>query len=251
MKQRTLTLLGLGLSILTVAGMITGCSNTGLKDNDNKYTVKQEFGSDSSTMKKDNLQYQIEEEQAQEDEETLENYEDDTINIGEIDIVNEDNSIDWEVDGDDIVYKDTRFSGLYKIHDRLQLPCDETTFINFIVKTLHSYDSLIDVHVETSFDENTDTEDTDISIDEALSELEDYNAIKESYDNTPATWRIVFNYDGNSKFMFGSSKYIIYNGSGDLITVDMDKVNGKLNLTGDVTDTEIEESTEENVDEAQ
>lgn len=251
MKQRTLTLLSLSLSILTVTGMITGCSNTGLKDNDNKYTVKQEFGSDSSTMKKDNLQYQIEEEQAQEDEETLENYEDDTINIGEIDIVNEDTSIDWEVDGDDIVYKDTRFNGLYKIHDRLQLPCDETTFINFIVKTLHGYGSLIDVHVETSFDENTDTEDTDISIDEALSELEDYNAIKESYDNTPATWRIVFNYDGNSKFMFGSSKYIIYNGSGDLITVDMDQVNGKLNLTGDVTDTEIEESTEENVDEAQ
>lgn len=251
MKQRTLTLLSLSLSILTVTGMITGCSNTGLKDNDNKYTVKQEFGSDSNTMKKDNLQYQIEEEQAQEDEETLENYEDDTINIGEIDIVNEDTSIDWEVDGDDIVYKDTRFNGLYKIHDRLQLPCDETTFINFIVKTLHGYGSLIDVHVETSFDENTDTEDTDISIDEALSELEDYNAIKESYDNTPATWRIVFNYDGNSKFMFGSSKYIIYNGSGDLITVDMDQVNGKLNLTGDVTDTEIEESTEENVDEAQ
>lgn len=251
MKQRISTLLGLGLSILTVAGMITGCSNTGLKDNDNKYTVKQEFGSDSSTMKKDNLQYQIEEEQAQEDEETLENYEDDTINIGEIDIVNEDNSIDWEVDGDDIVYKDTRFNGLYKIHDRLQLPCDETTFINFIVKTLHAYSTLIDVHVDTSFDENTDIENTDISIDEALSELEDYNAIKERYDNTPATWRIVFYYNENSKYMFGSSKYIIYNGSGDLITVDMDQVNGKLNLTGDVTDTEIEESTEENVDEAQ
>ena len=53
----------------------------------------------------------------------------------EITIENSDESVDFIIDGSNILYKGKIFNGLYDVVQQLELPCSQTTFINFIVKT--------------------------------------------------------------------------------------------------------------------
>jgi hypothetical protein len=226
---------------LLISICLIGCGSTRTVDTDD-YTPQQ-FSVDGSTARSQTI-WQIENEEAEAEEEETEDYVvvDPSLNVGELVLTGEDTTQKWEIDGNNIVYNGITFNNLYYCIQHVDLPCDETNFINFIVKTFTSKSDVNAYYINDL--EETDEDDTSIGIDYILEDSSEYINIRASHNNEPATWSISLSSDNINGTIYGCSSYLLYNGSDGTQEVDMSKYNYSFD-TDDTTNTVEETSVEE------
>ena len=182
--------------------------------------------------------------------------------VAEITLLGNDNTTEYVILGEDIIYRGVTFDNLATIVNQIQQPYDLNTFINFIVKTVDSYgedEIFMSLTVDEENEVNEDNGSNDemgvgasMTLDEQLSSDIGYNEIKNKHDNTPVIWSLSL-YTGNLKHnynLYGCNKYLIYNGS-EAKEIDMERL-AKLSSnseeeeeTNDIDETaeEVEEET--------
>jgi hypothetical protein len=226
---------------LLISICLIGCGSTRTVDTDD-YTPQQ-FSVDGSTARSQTI-WQIENEEAEAEEEETEDYVvvDPSLNVGELVLTGEDTTQKWEIDGNNIVYNGITFNNLYYCIQHVDLPCDETNFINFIVKTFTSTSDVNTGYLNDLEDHGEDS--TYIDLEPQLQESSEYLRIKEEHNNIPITWNISLHGDGINGNIYGCSSYLLYNGSDGTQEVDMSKYNYSFD-TDDTTNTTEETSVEE------
>lgn len=237
------------LAFICIALTFVGCGKSNESDNSDTYV---EIEKDSNTIHKNNV-FDIEkdyQEEKQEEKEESYNVVDPSINVGELSLQGTDSSVNWEIQGNDVVYNGVRFRDLYNCVQHLDLPCEQNTFINFIVKTLNTTTD-VDCGYTNEKEFVYDEESTDIAIDFVLEDSDVYKKIKEKYDNTPANWTLTI-FSGSSNLMiYGCDRYLVYDGAEDLVTVDMSEYsldNVDTNGNTDISENSITESTDNTED---
>jgi len=236
MKQRIVVLLALTTLALTTLAL-TACTNKELKEieNDTLVYYPSTFEKDNKTTSKIETEIiKTEKEQekqldeSQEQEENKLDYGTPEYNTSEIQLDNNDESINYEIVEDNIVYRGITFIDLYKIVNSVEQPYELNTFINFLIKT---YDSHGETVVYTSLQTDSEGEvgvdiGSAITISESLYDREGYTEIVEKYNGDEAVWSIcLYTYGGeNEHNVYGCKSYVAYNGSSDLV-VDMQEFN--------------------------
>lgn len=222
------------LSIVITSAVLTlaSCGNTN-NNTDNTFAYNpQTFETDNQTIHKNNeqeildniAQQEQEKEQQQQDEENID-YGTPEYNTSEITIENEDTSVNYEIVGNDIIYRGITFTDLYTVVTSIEQPYDLNTFINFLVKTYNTHGETV-VYSKLTLDDIETEDDLDIgaamTISEQLYDMEGYAKIVEKYNGEEATWSIsLYTYGGNNQHnIHGCKSYVLYNGEND-IAVDM------------------------------
>lgn len=145
----------------------------------------------------------------------------------EIILVGSDKSVNYSVDGTDIVYKGVRFKNLYRLVTEIEQPYEVDTFINFLIKTFNAHGNT-EVNVELYKDNNDEYQ---VSVDggapltlhDSLSDYDGYTQISNKY-NDKAVWNLSI-YIGNREHLaslYGCKSFMLYNGTATL-EIDMSK----------------------------
>lgn len=233
---------------LALTSLLCGCSNSQSISN-----VKT-FEKDNNTLRKDEF-IQLQNMKQLPSEETTNNnvnipeYNYDSEELGVITLLNSDNSTDFKIEGDNIIYNGITYEGLYKALNYIELPdgISNATFINFILKIVKpqgtdiivSYDSDKVVHSE---------DDTNVSLSDLLDGIYKYDALVKEYGEH-VTWEIqLFDTQYRSLLhMYGCNKYMFMMHASDM-TYDMalynhSGENNEITLnTDEVSENEIEET---------
>lgn len=244
MKDKKLSLYKkiLTLSITGITLLLSGCqSNNSVNNSNTDMVIAPSFEIDNNTVKKENVWEQR--------TNTIEkDVRDPEVVVGELKIENSDNSVTWELVNDsDIVYNNITFKDLYSNIKHLDLPCDETTFINFIIKTYITKENTIFTSYvndnEYVYNPEVDGEDNVyITLDEGLQENDTYINLVNKYSNK-VNWSLtVYNEEYTSVgVIYGCSDYILYNGGTDTKEIDMSKYSSSYVNS---TDEEVIENTD-------
>lgn len=149
---------------------------------------------------------------------------DPNISTGELILEGNDASVKYEISGNDIIYKGITFHDLYYCVQHVQLPCDQNTFINFLVKTYQTKDSDVYSEYVNDYEFDTSSGEENITIHENFSDSSKYLALVDEYGKE-ANWTLtVYEYGYKSPGMIiGCDKYLMYNGGSGEHTVDMSK----------------------------
>lgn len=173
---------------------------------------------------------------------------DPSINVGEIKIENTDGSKLFNIIEDrDIEYNGVVFKNLYSNIQHLELPCDQNTFINFVIKTYVTNSKHVNTEYlndnEYMYNPEIDGDDNVyISIDEGLQESEYYNSLVKQY-NDKAIWSLTLYEDDYSGLgiIYGCKSFILYSGGDTEQVVDM----SEYNYTGEEINIDSEDAMEE------
>lgn len=150
---------------------------------------------------------------------------------GEIILQNEDTTTDYEIDGDNVIYKEHTYVNLASIVESINTPCDKNTFINFIVKTANK-DTTVSLSLITDQYVGTDTSPFDICL-----ASEAYKSIKEKY-GTDVEWYISIE---GGKGIYGNGQFMFTVDTKEDIIIDMSEY--------DSTPSHSEEEQEQNTEE--
>lgn len=143
--------------------------------------------------------------------------------VGELILNNNDNSVDYQlINGYDIEYNGRVYHGLYEAATRLDMPYSSNTFINFVLKTYNTSANVIFVIYSSDLDKKDD--DVAISAYDEAKDLIGYDRIASKYGED-INWYISIHerLDKNAATLYGCSKYIIYQGNNEGVTIDMSK----------------------------
>lgn len=164
-----------------------------------------------------------------------------------ITLVNNDNSQDYTAEGNDIVYKGTRYVNLYNVINGINTNYDKNTLINFIVKTFNAKSDTIycDLIVDNISDADSDVE--EITLDEQISDVKKYNDAKSQF-NENVSWMISMteSSDNSVKQIYGCSKYMLVTSDGIDKEIDMSKYDSTLDTVTSESSEEVTEDTESN-----
>lgn len=162
--------------------------------------------------------------------------------VGEITFTGEDNSTNYEVQGDDIIFDYQKFVGLNKCIENITTDLNKTNIINFIVKTyrVKGIDTIYTVLGTIDY-----SDEYGISPDEELEQYDKYREIKAKYDGDPVTWTIhLADYYGkHSAMIYGSNKYILVLGLTSDVSIDMSTYD--MSIQNKETSEETEITSEE------
>lgn len=212
----------LNLILCLIAINCIGCSDNSRNSSD--IIVKIEFNKDDKTVRNDEAWlYDMKESDASSDYEVNEPQ----VNLGEIKLENSDDSVYYEVSGNDIVYNGVVYKDLYYNVQHLQLPCDINTFINFIIKTYDTNSNEVDtLYVNDTEASSTESDDVgaSISVDESLRDSDYYLQLVEKYNNV-AKWRLMLIDENDMGILYGCESFILYNGGNGVTEIDMNKYN--------------------------
>ena len=128
MKNRTLMILALITSVNLVA-----CSELNLNIDKADVYLAPSFEVDKLTVRQNN-EWNIRQELEIDDNDSVPTEQDIKVDVGEVQLDNNDNSVDYQVEGEDIIYNGVRYKGLYTAINSVTYPYDTNTFINFITK---------------------------------------------------------------------------------------------------------------------
>lgn len=248
------------LITLVFCVLLCGCSES--QSNSNVKT----FGKDENTLTKEEASAWIVNENTRTEEELsrtvnerrdngIEIHERDNL-VGEIILENEDNSIEWQVvNNSDIIYNNRTYYNLYKAATLLEMPCSQTTFINFILKTYKT--SASELYVMYSSDLESTDDEYEVSTYNEVKDLFGYTDVANKYGED-VYWYINIHerLDKNAATLYGCSKYILYQGSMNEVHIDMAEldtgiVNQDFMINDEVTDEdgEVSENEVEQTDE--
>ena len=221
MKRKSLIV---AMSLIT---LLCGCTNS-----QSNSTVKT-FEKDDNTLTKEAASAWIVNESttAKDENEGLEkDRHDNGVEIHERDnlvceliLDNNDNSVDYQViNGSDLVYNGRTYRGLYGAATQLAMPYKSTTFINFVLKTYNTSANEIFVLYSSDLDKKED--DVIVSAYSEAKDLLGYDKIASKYGED-INWYINIHerLNKNAATLYGCSKYIIYQGNSDNVTIDMSK----------------------------
>lgn len=239
------------LTSLIISMSLCACSKQDTQTENSGYVSK--FEVDSSTIKNDDIwnTYSI---QTSEYEDTNTDVVDPSVLVGEIEIENKDNTTYYTLEGNNIVYGNTTYTDLNSNLDKIDLPCDKNTFINFIVKTFDTDSNTVNTYCSNDNEEVEVAENgemsTSISLDNGLSDSDEYIKIKQKYGGEPITWSLtLIDIENNTEgVIYGCSKYLMYNGSSEYKQVDMSEYsdNNSNSSNNSIEVTPASENTEEN-----
>ena len=234
------------LVMLMILVTLTACENIKLDNNSDKdIYLAPSFEVDNMTVRQNN-EWNIKQEIQEEiDESTVKTEQDIKVDVGEIQLENTDTSVDYVIDGNDILYNNIRFKGLNNAINSVTTPYDTNTFINFIVKTYSTSEP--DVLVNYNIDDGGDIVEEGIgesfTLHESLmADSVDYQIIYNKYGEK-AYWQIILDSGKTEEFgmLYGCKSYVMYQGSGNLV-IDMNEFDsGTLES---VSDTQIEDIVE-------
>jgi len=241
MKKAIITLIMCSITLL-------GCSNT-TRSSDSY--IPNKIDTTGIVSKDDYLGIlQTSDTEPESDIEDSENY-DNIYSASEIQLTEQDNSIEYTIDNQDINYDDKVFIGLNDAINRLESPYDKNTLINFIIKTYKTDANQI-YAIYSSDTELIDDEGQDvgasITVHESLQSLNGYVDICNKYNDT-AVWTITLLTENTEDvgYLHGCKSFIIYQGSEDKI-IDMSLYDTSTNnIEGIASEEEIlteEEATE-------
>lgn len=244
MKKKYITVLGLCITVLS----LTACSN-GHKDV--QYTEKtypiNVFELDENTVSLVNQgnflsDAEIEEanRQSQYQQSTGDNTSHEEPSGGELVLENEDTTVNYEIDGENIVYNNKKFNNLYTVVNSVELPYDTNTFINFIVKTVEPSREEVACSIDTNLEPE---EEYEIPILNILEEQSIYQKLKGQY-NEEVQWCITINDYGNAITIYGCSSYAFLLDTYNDVVIDMSEYDSSTG-TNDETTENIEENTED------
>ena len=170
----------------------------------------------------------------------------DNPEIGEIIIEDTDNTHDYTIEGNNIIYNNIKYNNLYDIINNLDSPFDSNTFINFIIKNYSvPGESEVFCKVLKYNDTYSDEADSvDISVDELFEGHLKYEQLKAKY-NEPATWEInIYTYGGkNNITICGCSRYVfLLNLDSDLSIKMQDYIDETETLETETLETETLET---------
>ena len=143
--------------------------------------------------------------------------------MAELEIVGEDNSQYYTVDGDDILYGDVRYKGLHKAVLKCAQPYGENTFLNFIVKTYLPEAKDITVMYYNEEEPETVKNLSQAISDDLRNNWDGYSFMKTKY-GTDVTW-MMFIYETETgdrqARIYGCKDYLVYAGSSGVLEVNM------------------------------
>lgn len=213
----------------------TAENNTGATTNNNQAYFSNDLNHDPEIAKQKELERQL----------FGENY---SAAISEVTIENVDNSVNYEIVGNDIIYDGVTFHDLFSAVTAVKAPCDTNTFINFLVKCFDPMGTK-DVYTYYDRDEDLVVEGDDVgapmTTSETASELKGYQEIRDKY-GVDVTWSLVLRTrdDSNSVSIYGCESYLTYQGMKPL-TVDMSQFDTSVFGKTDTPETEEAQETEE------
>lgn len=234
------------LSIVTLIILslsLVACDNTLLDKSSKETYIAPSFEVDELTVRQNN-EWNIKQEIAEETEEyTVKTEADIKVDVGEIQLENTDGSVDYIVEGEDIVYNGVRFKGLNTALNSVASPYDINTFINFVVKTYSTTEA--NVNVTYSIDSENSSDDGEgvgayIGLHESLmADSTDYQYIYNKY-GVEVDWQILLDSGKNEEFgmLYGCNDYVMYQGVGNLV-IDMNKFDSGAPEV--VTETQVDE----------
>lgn len=223
--------------ILLTLILCTACGNSYVENNStsdkrdvtyfekDRYTVKKEEYCDylyNTNYNSSNYQEDEQEVQSTEDKDDVQDVQDvkeaEDIAVSEI-LLYEDDSINFTVDGDNIVYNNITFYNLYSHVNSIELPCDINTFINFIIKTYPSDSDAIVYLSKESDEEQVEEEDVGsyLTLHDTMLGYNGYQTLYEKY-NKPINWylAVVSKNDSKTLDIYGCDKYLMYIGNNTL-----------------------------------
>lgn len=143
--------------------------------------------------------------------------------MAELEITGEDNTQYYKIDGDDIIYGDVRYRGLYKAIKSCKQPYGENTFLNFIVKTYNPEADDITVMYYNEDEPETVKNLSQGIADDLRNNWDGYTFLKTKY-NTDVKW-MLFIYEtesgGRQARIYGCKEYLVYAGSSGVLEVNM------------------------------
>ena len=239
----------LAISLLTA--LLCGCSNQKEVDSSNINSIVS-FTKDSSTIKNDDVWIVKNTQQSISNNDEDVDVIDPLTIVGELKIENTDNTVSYYIDGGSIIYNNITFLNLKDCIDKLELPCDKNTFINFIIKTFTTESGTVSTYYYNDKEVDIDIESlgeasTSIPLDDSLSDSEEYLRVKGEHNNVPVNWCLtlidtVNNIEGT---IYGCDKYLMYSGSSKLHTVDMSEYNYTETINVQQQHQETEQNQEE------
>lgn len=210
-------------------------NNTGATTNNSQAYFSNDLNHDPEIAKQKELERQL----------FGENY---SAAISEITIENVDNSVNYEIVGNDIIYDGVTFHDLFPAVTAVKAPCDTNTFINFLVKCFDPM-GLKDVYASYERDEDLVAEGEDVgapmTTSETASELKGYQEIRDKY-GADVTWSLGLRTQDNSNSVsiYGCESYLTYQSMKPL-TVDMSQFDTSEFDKTDTPETEETQGTEE------
>lgn len=231
---------------------LTGCNKIKLDNSNEETYIAPSFEVDELTVRQNN-EWNIKQEITDETEEnTVKTEADIKVDVGEVQLENTDNSVDYIVEGEDIVYNGVRFKGLNTALNSVASPYDINTFINFVVKTYSTTEA--SVNVTYSIDSEASSDDGEgvgayIGLHESLmSDSADYPYIYNKY-GVEVDWQILLDSGKNEEFgmLYGCNDYVMYQGVGNLV-IDMNEFDSgapEVTTEAQVDEVESEEPVSE------
>lgn len=238
-------------NIIILISIIAVCTLTACSKSQNISIANQKFEKDENTLTKEEANSlwinnidtndEVIEEYSRTDNGISAAVVDNTI--GELQLVGNDNSIEWTVkNNSDVEYLGRTYYGLYSSVYSVEMPFDKNNFINFILKTYRTQQN--EVFVGLNID--SDSDDYIMTVADDASGLIGYQTLVDKY-GTDVYWSIEVYERGynNSATIYGCKEYLAYKGNSDTITVDM-----SIYDSGIVNEIQYEatETPEENVD---
>lgn len=233
--------------VLATMCLVSACGSndiaSAIEQNDTSETSIKTFEVDGSTVRMqyiDNVKASMDNVETNQEEQELQNEiaetndENKPTSIGLVTLVGEDNSTDYEVQGDNIIYNGRTFTNLNSVIDRISTAYSRNTVVNWILKCFdYSADEVVIMYV-SRYDEVGEDElpfDEQISFDGAIANTSKFDWLLEIHNGTQ-----VISFVGNQTE--------IYNVDGTPIEIDMSQ------YVSNTEQTEQTENEEETTDEA-
>ncbi|MBO5388462.1 MAG: hypothetical protein J6A59_10025, partial [Lachnospiraceae bacterium] len=239
--------------------LISGCGNSSVQSQD--YEAPS-FKIDDNTITKDGqLNFHELEDNTDENNDSIEfeEYDYESEQLGVIKLVGSDNTTNFTILDNNIVYNDITYIGLYEAINNITIPedTDKNTFINFIVKVLKPNNTNVYVtytveNKHNVYGDNTDTvsiedviaDDTTIGLDYIFKGVTEYEQLLSEY-NEDISWSMQL-YDEKSTSrlnLYGCSKYMFIANANDM-TYDMSLYNlGDYKSNDESNISEVSEET--------
>lgn len=227
----------LAVMIVLCTALSTGCNNSGSSNTSTTASVNR-FEVDITTHRINNYEEEYESTTSGSNGGTSDIHSGNTL--GEIEITGEDKSEEYKIDGENIIYNEVTYKGLYSAISNIEFPNDEQTFINFLVKTFNPTSDIVNVIYVTDYDRTEDAFSTSLS-QQLEMEWKEYSDVKSKY-GSDVMWmlRLYEPSDERVAMLYGNKDYILYQGKSGALEINMNNYNIPLDKYDDI----LEENTE-------
>lgn len=185
------------VSLIILSTCLIGCNNV---NSNNKDNIIKNFAIDEKTVAIDNMNNF-------ENKEVTENKKEKQYNPaegGELKLKDKFSKSIYKIEGEDIVYKGTKFYGLNKAIKKSKTKYNKESLLNFILDNVKTSEKEANVTISTGIDKLDGEGIVGIA---SLEELNGYVRLRDKY-KSPVTWELYIADGKNSWTIYGCDKYL-------------------------------------------